>query len=121
MNKNKSILVTVIISVMLAVIAAGLFILYMPGFVIVAGSLAAYGFFHSAKDFCGWLHQEPPLEAVGLLTAKPDHFYDWEKDESLEPVSIEKTDPVTDQDVAEIDRAVSQILEEQKKNTSAGA
>lgn len=62
MKKSKSTLVTVIMSVMFAVIYGGLFLLYKPGFIILTVVLTAYGFFRGTSDFHGWLCEDEPLK-----------------------------------------------------------
>lgn len=120
MNKTKSTLVTIIIAVMLAVITAGLYKLFLPGFIAITGTLAAYGFFHSASDFNRWLRKEPPLTVAELPGGRPETFYDWEKDTEIAPVNLAQADPLPKQTAEEINQAVTEIIEEMK-NSPAGA
>lgn len=104
MKNSKSTLVTVIIAVMLVVIDAGLYLIYKPGFMILSGVLAAYGYFRGAADFRRWLCKEPPLTPADLPDAN-GKFFDWEKEErnwdskrGLAPATheAEASDPLTD-------------------------
>ena len=61
MNKGKSTFVTALIAVMLGVIDIGLFRLYTPGFYILSGLFAAYGFIHGMVDFRRWLCKNTTL------------------------------------------------------------
>ena len=113
MNKTKSTFVTIIIAVMLAVITAGLYKLFLPGFIAITGALAAYGFFHSASDFNRWLRKEPPLTVAELPGGRPDAFYDWEKDI---PSKVEQPEPIAPEAVEEINKIIEEV-----KNSPAGA
>lgn len=55
MNKSKSLIVTILFAVMLAAIDMGLLKLWIPGFGIITGSLALFGFWKLAEVFSGWL------------------------------------------------------------------
>lgn len=110
MNKAKSTFVTIIISVMLAVIAAGMYKLFLPGFIAITGALAAYGFFHSASDFNRWLSKEPPLTVAELPGGRPDAFYNREKDadEKKAPVEFSEADQ----------QLIDSIVEEMREATA---
>lgn len=56
MNRGKTVLVTVIIAALVAIIDAGLYLLASPGFTILTGALAVYGFIRGAEDFGRWLN-----------------------------------------------------------------
>lgn len=62
MKKSKTVLVTIIVAVMFAVIYGGLFLLYKPGFTILTVLLTVYGFMRSTSDFHGWLNEDAPLK-----------------------------------------------------------
>ena len=63
MNKSKSIIVTVIFAIMLVAIDAFMLKLWIPGFGIVTGALALYGFLKFTQAFSSWLRaDEEPLE-----------------------------------------------------------
>ena len=75
MSKKKSMFVTAIISVMMAVIMFAAYRLSMPVFIVLVGILSGAGFMSVATIFCGWLQKpserdeeliEPPL-VVGDL------------------------------------------------------
>ena len=55
MSRGKTVLVTVIIAALVAVIDLGLYLLASPGFVVLSGALAVYGFIRGAGDFGRWL------------------------------------------------------------------
>ena len=59
MSKQKSVFVTAIMAVMLAVITFASHKLSMPVFIVLVGIFAAVGFAASAVAFCKWL-QNPP-------------------------------------------------------------
>lgn len=70
MNKSKSLIVTIIFAVMLAVIDFGFLKIWIPGFGIITGALAALGFWRLAEIFAGWLQgvndDIDPLELPSL-------------------------------------------------------
>lgn len=70
MNKSKSLIVTILFAVMLAAIDMGLLKLWIPGFGIITGSLALFGFWKLAEVFSGWLQGAgddiDPLELPSL-------------------------------------------------------
>lgn len=70
MNKSKSLIVTILFAVMLAAIDMGLLKLWIPGFGIITGALAALGFWRLAEIFAGWLQGTnddiDPLELPSL-------------------------------------------------------
>ncbi len=59
MSKQKSVFVTAIIAVMLAVITFAAYRLSTPAFVILVSVMYAVGFSSSAILFCRWLEKEP--------------------------------------------------------------
>ncbi len=59
MSKQKSVFVTAIIAVMLAVITFAAYRLSTPMFIILVSILSAVGFASSAIMFCRWLEKEP--------------------------------------------------------------
>lgn len=72
--KFKSIIVTVIVTVMLALIITCLYTLNMSMCMVIVTILACYGYINFAADFYRWLSREPEL----TLPAE------WEPDEEFE-------------------------------------
>jgi hypothetical protein len=70
MNKSKSLIVTILFAVMLAAIDMGLLKIWIPGFGIITGALALFGFWKLAEVFAGWLQGAgddiDPLELPSL-------------------------------------------------------
>ena len=67
MSKSKSITVTVLCAVMLAVIIAGMYLLHLKAWMILAGLLGVYGYVSCASAFCRWLRQEEPEHSTPIL------------------------------------------------------
>ena len=59
MSKQKSVFVTAIMAVMLAIITFSAYRLSMPVFIILVSILSSVGFASSAIMFCRWLEKEP--------------------------------------------------------------
>ena len=86
MSKQKSVFVTAIIAVMLAVITFASYKLSMPVFIILVGTLSSVGFMSSATMFCKWLQKpsecsEDDLDIIHFNTTphcgdEPDNDYD---------------------------------------------
>lgn len=70
MSKKKATSVTILFAVMLAAIDMGLLKIWIPGFGIITGALAALGFWRLAEIFAGWLQGAgddiDPLELPSL-------------------------------------------------------
>lgn len=65
MSRNKSIFITLIMAVMLAVILVGAHRIDEKVFVGLVAALAGYGFLRGAGDLCRWLQaKEKPVEVV---------------------------------------------------------
>lgn len=77
MSKAKSIFVTAIMAIMLAVILAGLAVIEKKAYFGMVTTLAVYGFIRASIDLCGWLQKEP---------ADPQHLSDgdiWSHDDEF--------------------------------------
>ena len=76
MNKSKSLIVTILFAVMLAAIDFGFLKIWIPGFGIITGALAALGFWRLAEIFAGWLQGTgddiDPLELPSLKLEKQE-------------------------------------------------
>lgn len=70
MKLGKAIFVTVLIAVMLAAVNACLYVLSMPGFAILTGVVAAYGFLRGAVDFCNWLRKTDDRPSAAAAVAE---------------------------------------------------
>ena len=118
MNKTKSIVVTVIIAVMLALIDFGLFQLWFPGFVALTGGLAIIGFVAGFIFFGMWLStpseaekQAQDDELMNLL-APHSKMYDWEKDTEVTAHPSPST-PVVAEDGSEF--TLGEIMDEYRE------
>ena len=69
MSKQKSIFVTAIMAVMLAVITFAAYRLSMPVFIVLVGILSAVGFASAAIMFCKWLQKPSEREEDDLDVA----------------------------------------------------
>lgn len=78
MNRSKSIFVTAIIAILLAVILVGTYTLHSPAYGILILLFGAYGFLCGAANFARWLGRETPL-----LPARTQQDEDWEPDEDF--------------------------------------
>ena len=97
MKNSKAMIVTILLMALIAVIHAGLYALYLPGFQVMTGIMALYGFIHGAKDFRGWITKDANVvreatatqpEMPGELTVisrnmkrppqKKKEAYDWQ-------------------------------------------
>lgn len=61
MNKRKSIVVTVLVAGMLALLLYAAWRMGVKAFPILLGTLAGYGYVCGAANFCRWLGKEPVL------------------------------------------------------------
>lgn len=82
MSKIKSVVVTTIVFLMLAIITAASFEIYKPGFVIVVGCMASVGFASCAIAFCRWLQKpterkEEPFVPVEVY--QPEEDFDFQR------------------------------------------
>lgn len=66
MSKQKSVFVTAIMAVMLAIITFSAYRLYMPVFIVLVGILSAVGFASVAIMFCKWLQKPSEREEDDL-------------------------------------------------------
>lgn len=108
MNKGKSTFVTVLLAVMLAVIDTGLYILYTPGFYVLTGIFALYGFLHSSADFRGWLcKSEDAREDMTPVDVHSRELYDWRQDEN-DP-ALPETDLRSEADRDYLDALVQEV------------
>lgn len=65
MNRSKSIFITLVMAVMLAVITAFAYRIDEKAFVGLVAALAGYGFLRGAGDMCRWLQaKDTPLETI---------------------------------------------------------
>lgn len=78
MNKSKSVFITVIMAVMLAVILYYTYATESVAFPILVGVLAILGFVCVASGFCAWCTKEPPM-----LPAETKKDQLWEADEDF--------------------------------------
>lgn len=75
MSKNKSIAVTLIMAVMLAVIMVGAYKIERMAFFALLGALACYGFLRGSGDVCRWMQaKEKPVETVEAEPVETDPF-----------------------------------------------
>ena len=73
MSKNKSIFVTLVMAVMLALILVGAYRIEEKAFFGILAGLAGYGFLRGAGDLCRWMQAEPkPIETVEAEQVDPD-------------------------------------------------
>ena len=73
MSKNKSIFVTLVMAVMLALILVGAYRIEEKAFFGILAALAGYGFLRGAGDLCRWMQAEPkPVETVEAEQVDPD-------------------------------------------------
>lgn len=61
MKKGKAIFVTVLVVGLLAAVDACMYVLFIPGFMLLTGAVAAYSFGRGAVDFCNWLRETDPV------------------------------------------------------------
>jgi len=73
MNRNKSVFITLVMAVMLAVIMAGAYKIEIRAFYVLLAVLAVYGFLRGAGDLCRWLQEKdkPRLETVEAEEVDP--------------------------------------------------
>lgn len=89
MKLRKAIFVTVLVSAMLAVIDACLYILCNPAFIALTGAVVVYGLLRGACDFYHWLSKPDPepkhltKKVTPTEAPAPEGVYDWADDEEL--------------------------------------
>lgn len=59
MGKNKSVFVTIIVTLLMAALAVAAYLLFMKAFVIIAVVFSVIGFCSSMTAFCKWLEKPP--------------------------------------------------------------
>lgn len=59
MSKNKSIVMTLVVAVMLALILVGAYKFVRVAFIAILAALACYGFLRGSGDLCRWMQAEP--------------------------------------------------------------
>lgn len=64
MRRSKSLLVTILMSIMLAAIVYGLYKLSQPAYNIIVLILAVYGFLNAAAGLFRWLSNEAPMSPI---------------------------------------------------------
>jgi len=65
MSKSKSVIMTLVVAVMLALILAGAYRIEEKAFFGILAALACYGFLRGSGDLCRWMEAEPkPIETV---------------------------------------------------------
>lgn len=64
MSKVKSIFVTALVTVMLALIVLGAYLLKAKVYLWIIGAFAVYGLVSGAIKFCGWLQKEHEAEEL---------------------------------------------------------
>ena len=81
MSKTKSIFVTAVMAVMLALILVGLHQIEPKAHTALTVLLAVYGFLCGAMNLCGWLQKGEPAEPKHLETVEADPFARDSEDE----------------------------------------
>ena len=99
MSKQKSVFVTAIMAVMLAIITFSAYRLSMPVFIILVGALSGVGFMSSATMFCKWLQkpserEEDDLDIIHFKATphygdEPDNGYDMTYEQIKQEVESE--------------------------------
>ena len=86
MSKQKSVFVTAIMAVMLAIITFSAYRLSMPVFIILVGALSGVGFMSSATMFCKWLQKpsECGEDDLDIIHFKATPRYGVESDKGYE-------------------------------------
>lgn len=74
MSKAKSIFITAVMAVMLALIVVGLYKIDPRAHTAVLVLLAVYGYLCGAQNLCSWLQQTPAAEPKHLETVEADPF-----------------------------------------------
>ena len=83
MSKQKSIFVTAIIAVMLAVITFAAYRLSMPAFIGLVSAMYAVGFVSSTILFCKWLEKEPARKEEVIEPPPVNSDADFEVDDDF--------------------------------------
>ena len=87
MSKVKSIFVTAVMAVMLAVILAGAAVIEPKAYAILAAVLTVYGFLCGCRDVCGWLQKDPPEpKHLSQETVEADPFEQDDEREDYHPL-----------------------------------
>jgi len=82
MAKNKSVFMTVVVAVMLALILGGAYKFVRVAFFAILAALACYGYLRGAGDLCRWMEAKPKpaktveAEPVNDPFAHDDEFED---------------------------------------------
>ena len=86
MSKQKSVFVTAIMAVMLAIITFSAYRLSMPVFIVLVGILSAVGFASAAIMFCKWLEKPSEREEddLDIIHFKATPRYGEESDKGYE-------------------------------------
>jgi len=65
MSKSKSVIMTLVVAVMLALILCGAYKFVRVAFFAILAALAFYGYLRGAGDLCRWMEAEPkPAKTV---------------------------------------------------------
>ena len=65
MSKSKSVIMTLVVAVMLALILCGAYKFVRVAFFAILAALAFYGYLRGAGDLCRWMAAEPkPIKTV---------------------------------------------------------
>ena len=73
MSKNKSIVMTLVVAVMLALILVGAYEFVRVAFFAILAALAFYGYLRGAGDLCRWMEAQPkPAKTVEAEPVKDD-------------------------------------------------
>jgi len=90
MSKVKSIFVTAVMAIMLALILVGLHQIEPKAHTALTVLLALYGFLCGAMNLCTWLQQKP-AEPKHLETIQGDPFaYDNEEEDDVKPFETDR-------------------------------
>lgn len=84
MSKGKSVFVTTLMSLMLAAITVGMYLLKYRAYLIIIALMGVYGFLCAAFNFCQWLGKETPLPPLPQIRARPQEKEEvklWPPDE----------------------------------------
>lgn len=86
MNKQKSIFVTALLSVLLLSLNAALYIVARPAFFVFSGFFALIGFLGYAVAFCKWLEKpsEHPQDDLDIIHFKATPHYGEEPGKGYE-------------------------------------
>lgn len=78
MSKPKSIFVTVLVALMLAMILTGMVMLKIKAYMVIAGIFSVYGFICGSYAFCQWLQNsaEREIDDNPILPPMQDSFFE---------------------------------------------